>query len=867
MGVQDDVEALDATLPRGQSRWITTLILLVYVLLALVMTWPVISKLGTELAGSHSDLWIHQWTFWWIKEAILNGQSPFYTTLLYYPSGVSLTSHNIAWFNIALWLPLQAIAGSIAAYNLIFISVYALNGFTFYLFADELSASRAASFIGGLVFGFWPYTLSHNDHPNMVVLFWVPLTMFFLHRAYRQQKLRYALLAGVSLAMIGITRWQLLVMSSPILLAYVLYLFVSEKDGRTRRTIGLFLLAGVLALCLMAPLAAPVVKDQLSRSDTVGVTVYEKEGVTDLLAYVVPPAIYNQFWRDEPFPVWFLEPYENIAASVHYIPFIGYLTIVLALYGAIIAWRKSWFWSLLALAAMLMAMGSTLTIDGQPFVQLPMPYRLLGDSLIATLIRRPHRLNLFLSLPVAMLVTWAVDDILRRIDRRAWRHGKFVAALTVIAIGLIILWENPVAPPFPTTSTEIPQWYQQLADDPDVFGILELPTYERGFDKLYMFYQIQHGKPISGGHVSRLPVGADAFRESVPFLQPLLRQDSWLVQPEDWVDFANVDVTRQFRQLAAANVRYVVVNKTLLNEGILGRWLDWVTLEPIYEDEILLVYSTDPQEGREFAVDKLLTVDIGVSSTMVSPQEANQAGTLFVDLRWGTVAAPDKSYQACFSLRDAQDESTPLQCAQPAPGWPTSQWQANEMVRGSYTLPIAADLTPGDYSLELFLVEDGQQASAGETAVLGDIHIHPFQAENRTPACWENQICLVGYDMEQTADTVELTHFWQAPDPLDTSYKLFVHLVDAENEDVVAQSDAVPRGWTYPTDIWQPGEIVRDTISLPIKQIAPGEYQIWLGWYEADSGERLTVCPMGGCDGQTAETFKLDTIQVTAEES
>ena len=77
----------------------------------------------------------------------------------------------------------------------------------------------------------------------------------------------------------------------------------------------------------------------------------------------------------------------------------------------------------------------------------------------------------------------------------------------------------------------------------------------------------------------------------------------------------------------------------------------------------------------------------------------------------------------------------------------------------------------------------------------------------------------------------------------------------------------MPRDWTYPTDIWQPGEIVRDTISLPIKQIAPGEYQIWLGWYEADSGERLTVCPMGGCDGQTAETFKLDTIQVTAEES
>ena len=204
--------AIDEAKPPQQDKkppWITLLIFLGYTILALIMTWPVITKLGSALAGSHSDLWIHQWTFWWIKEALLSGQNPFYTTLLYYPSGVSLTSHNIAWFHIALWLPLQAVMGSTAAYNLIYIAVYALNGFTFYLFAHELTRSRPASFIGGLVFGFWPYTMSHNEHPNMVVLFWVPLTMLLLHRTCMRQKLRYALLAAVTLAMIGISRWPL----------------------------------------------------------------------------------------------------------------------------------------------------------------------------------------------------------------------------------------------------------------------------------------------------------------------------------------------------------------------------------------------------------------------------------------------------------------------------------------------------------------------------------------------------------------------------------------------------------------------------------------------------------------------------------
>ena len=69
------------------------------------MTWPAIARLNTHLAGGRPDTLVHQWTFWWVGQSVLTGLNPFETDLLFYPVGVSLASHNIAWLNSALWLP------------------------------------------------------------------------------------------------------------------------------------------------------------------------------------------------------------------------------------------------------------------------------------------------------------------------------------------------------------------------------------------------------------------------------------------------------------------------------------------------------------------------------------------------------------------------------------------------------------------------------------------------------------------------------------------------------------------------------------------------------------------------------------------
>jgi hypothetical protein len=849
-----------------QSVWLSILAFVGFLLLTLLMTWPLAARLSTELVGAGTDVWVHQWTYWWVRQALLSGQNPFYTTLLYYPEGVSLTSHNIAWFNIALWLPLQALLGSVTSYNLIFILVLALNGFAFFVFAKVETGIVTAAFLGGLIFAFWPYTLSHNDHPNMTVTFWVPLTMYFMLRTFREARIRDAVLAGLCLALIGITRWQLLIMSAPILVVYALYLYYREPRIPVRRTLTMTLLSLGLGALLMAPLGAPLVLDQLGRSGPEAVAIEEPDYImTDLLSYLMPPDLYRAIWNEIPeplpYPLW--EPYHRISAGVFYVPFIGLVPFALALYGLWRQWPQTWFWLLVALGIVMFALGPELTFNGERYPEIPLPYRALSGSLLDVLIRRPHRLNIFLCLPVAMMAAWGMADISAYVQGR-WEdsRGLLYAALATLVLATLILWENPV-PPVPTTNTAVPLWYRNLAEEKGAFALLELPFHNRGFDKLYMYYQTIHSKPILVGHVSRLPQEAFTFLDSIPFLEPFRRSVyMWDVATENWVDFEDVDVTRQLALLAEKNVRYIILNKALIAEGFVERWRDWATFEPAYEDDEVLVYDTSPQAGEDFTIAYPMADGIGQIRASLAPREANQAGIVKADVRWASDAQPAGDYQVCFYLKDDQGATADTFCVPPVVDWPTSAWGADTVARGHYVIPIAKNLLAGAYTVDTALAEMGEQEPVGEIVAVSEIVVAPFEPQEIVNLCWEDDLYLRGYDIRQTRQQLDLNLYWQSIKPPEESYKRFVHVIDPHDGRVVAQSDAIPRDWTYPTNIWEPGEIVVGRLSFQVEEIPPGNYELHVGWYAVDGEQPLKVCPEGDYKERTADFQHLTTIAI-----
>lgn len=782
-------------------------VLAIYTLLVVIMTWPVSGRIGSQIPGTEGDSWNHLWTFWWVKQALLEGQSPFFTHLLFYPHGVSLLFHNIAWVQIAAWLPVQAFVGEGAAYSIIFLATYLFNGFATYLLARELTQSEAGAFTAGLVAAFWPYNLSQQDHPNLILIGWIPLTLLCWQRLSQEPRPKWAVWGGLCLALVGLSRWQLLLMAGlPLSLFWV---------WRWREIPWRLLILSVgLALVLMSPLFIPLAVGQFSDQYPEDIFVDAPPAQSDLLAYLVPGR-YHPLWGAAAYDHF----YQSFDVNRFFVPFIGYTTLLLAGLGLWWYWRPARLWLVLAILLIVLALGPTLRMNGRDYW--PMPYSLIQDFFLVRLLRHADRWNVLLGLPFSLLAAWGVTGLVRQ-----YRWGWLPAGLLILAEYIVI---------FPTLPLTVPAWYQQLAQMPGDFAILDVPMAYRADDKRYMFFQMTHGKALVEGHVSRLPAEALTFIEQTPLLAELEGRGI-LTRP---------DVSRQLALLAAADIRYIVLHRdTLSREQELG-WANWLARPPVYQDEWLTVYETS-RPGLPIA--QQLNQQIGLIQSLLVPAETVPGGWVLADLSWGATLAVDHNYQMCLAIIAADGQVALNQCGPLAPTWPTAQWAAGEQVFSHHAFQVPAGANHGLYTVTATLMMGEQQV--GLPAVVGQLQLsgtpRTFQPPNPASlsgAQFGTDIALYGYDLNESPGRVNLTLYWQAIQTMTTSYKYFVHLLDTATGQPITQADGVPRNWSYPTIAWSPGEFVSDTISLDLTAVPAGHYQLVVGLYDPDTGRRLPLQP------------------------
>ena len=120
------------------------------------------------------------------------------------------------------------------------------------------------------------------------------------------------------------------------------------------------------------------------------------------------------------------------------------------------------------------------------------------------------------------------------------------------------------------------------------------------------------------------------------------------------------------------------------------------------------------------------------------------------------------------------------------------------------------------------------------------------EMETAVAAQFGPHIMLLGYTLgSETAvpgDILPITLFWQTAEPLDTRYKIFIHLV-LNGGPPLAQRDSEPGGGLALTTTWTPGETVIDNHGLFLPpDLLPGCYRLLLGLYDlTDPGARLPI--------------------------
>jgi hypothetical protein len=229
-------------------------------------------------------------------------------------------------------------------------------------------------------------------------------------------------------------------------------------------------------------------------------------------------------------------------------------------------------------------------------------------------------------------------------------------------------------------------------------------------------------------------------------------------------------------------------------------------------------------------------------------------------LYWQALTRPSRAYIVFVQVQDAAGKPWALaETLDLGNGYTLNQLAPGQAIRSQYSLLIPATAPDGTYRLAAGLLDpvtrqrvptsEGDQVNLIKLALKGREHTTVAPAMQRAVNARLGDVAdLLGFDLAAPAfgRTVSITLYWRARQETSTSYKVFVHLLDARAT-IWGQRDNQPQGGNAPTTSWIPGEVISDTYSIPVQPDAPpGEYDIEIGMYSLPSGARLPLTNVTG---------------------
>lgn len=427
--------------------------LLLYVALAVLLTAGAWASPAERWIGSCCDQQQTMWFLQWIPTAISEGLDPFVTDRMNAPDGVNLMWNTWAPVVGLLVAPVTMAGGPILAYNVALTAAIATSALAAFLALRRYAPGVAGPLVGGAVYGFSPYVVSHAVlHLNLVVV-WAPPVMLVLldellvRRRYGPVRLGAAI--GVVAGLQLLTFEEILATGAvaAAVLAGVLVIVVRDRAAVAAgaRRVGRAFLPALTALLLIGgvPLAVQFRGPLQVHGRLQDTGVFSTD-----LANLVLPTKYTLLAPEAATQIshQFSGLFHEATGYVG-LPLLVILIVVVARRWSDLRIRVA---GLMAAAMLVLSLGQTLKVAGSDTAQI-LPWQLLGElPLMEHAI--PGRVTVYMWLAIAAIVAILVSELVAR------RPSDAAPRLAVLGLSLALI----VPAPLGSSTVEVPEFFRSL---------------------------------------------------------------------------------------------------------------------------------------------------------------------------------------------------------------------------------------------------------------------------------------------------------------------------------------------------------------------------------------------------------------------
>ncbi len=493
---------------RPRALWAS---LCLYLGIALVALSPLLFRATTHTGGEWTTDYYHfHWNFWWIRHALSTpGLQIYETNYLFFPFTNNLAFHTLTLFWYPAWALLEPLlgggrVGTLLAMDIIMVMASTLTGWTFYLLLRREGVSVALALPFGVILQVSSGMMlaAMLTTINYLSAFWLPLLLLIwgeVARARGRQRFLWALLLGLGFVGTLLTDFQHMLFLAFLLVPYGIWTVIRQSSWRQRLTLAL---AGIVALLLMTCVLWGI-------GTLPALLSYDFRGLS-------PQPIENA--GGIAFPAGFFSRFDTYNRAIT----LGALVLPLVIIGIVVSLftkRKQpphttilragkWFWFVLLMMPLVIALGAFITINGE---RVRAPYAWLHE-LFGGLFRSPARFDGVIIIAALLFAGKALTPLLTQ-----------RSPIMRLAVGGLLLWlaigDAHLFTPMPTQPvTQDYTYYQTIGattvDQTSDLAVVEVPV-AGGSGEAWVgdfrpmeaqFYGMIHGKPMLNGALARAPL-------------------------------------------------------------------------------------------------------------------------------------------------------------------------------------------------------------------------------------------------------------------------------------------------------------------------------------------------------------------------